>query len=418
MYLLKFLSSSSDASLDASSDRIAVEYRLACSGELYNRNVQTYDWRKSDVTRVLLRTPLELFVASQPFAAYPQELCVRLALAEVTESQEEQGGCFSRTFIPDEDIIEDLCSILSLLSRRLISPGEKVREQYPQAQSAALGSYGTDVPTPVLSSRRLTTWAQRPATVVTSFKGLQFIDNSPPPVGVNPKTLAEVLLKLPTIPEAAEIVHASRLYRAAFELIESRPDISYQLLISTVESLAAVALEEYQPEESEQLAAALPVQKRALAYGLDSEKAKRLALDACKGHRWLKKKFKKFLLEFAPKDKLVGQDRVFLVPENLCPPFEDRQSVFGLIYDMRSGNLHTALPFPRSIAIGTAPSIKWRDLPLNLLMRSDIPPVAWFERVVSIAAREYILGRTAVEVPPFVDFSPPERTELPGASIT
>jgi hypothetical protein len=49
---------------------VEVEYRLACSGELYNRNVLTADWRKSDVTRILLRTPFELFVASQPFAHY------------------------------------------------------------------------------------------------------------------------------------------------------------------------------------------------------------------------------------------------------------------------------------------------------------------------------------------------------------
>jgi hypothetical protein len=39
-----------------------VEYRLACSGVLYNRRVITADWRKSDASRILLREPVELFV--------------------------------------------------------------------------------------------------------------------------------------------------------------------------------------------------------------------------------------------------------------------------------------------------------------------------------------------------------------------
>lgn len=73
MYLLEFLRTSANTS----AGNIRVEHRLLCSGELYNRRVITYDWRKSDVTRVLLRKPCELFVASQPFAAYPQELCIR-----------------------------------------------------------------------------------------------------------------------------------------------------------------------------------------------------------------------------------------------------------------------------------------------------------------------------------------------------
>lgn len=165
MYLLRFLEGRSALIGREIADRVTVEYRLACSGELYNRKVITAGgWRKSDVTRVLLRTPLELFVASQPFAAYPQELCVRLDLSYVTESH---GGKISsiRTFLSDEDIVEDLSSILSLLSRRLISPGSKTREQHSDPQ-LALGSYGSDFPMPVLSAAPIAVWAQRPATIV------------------------------------------------------------------------------------------------------------------------------------------------------------------------------------------------------------------------------------------------------------
>jgi hypothetical protein len=90
-----------------------VEYRLSCSGELYNRNIKTGDWRKSDATRILLRTPFELFVASDPFDDYPQELCARLVVNRVVIENPPES--FTRVFLPDEDVIEDLCSLLTIL---------------------------------------------------------------------------------------------------------------------------------------------------------------------------------------------------------------------------------------------------------------------------------------------------------------
>jgi hypothetical protein len=47
MYLLSFLK---DPQCTQSAKRIAVEYRLLCSGELYNGDIIAIDWRKSDVT--------------------------------------------------------------------------------------------------------------------------------------------------------------------------------------------------------------------------------------------------------------------------------------------------------------------------------------------------------------------------------
>src|SRR5271165_6575425 len=122
MYVLRFLKERSEG--ERSAGAVEVEYRLACSGELYNRNIQTSDWRKGSATRILLRTPFELFVASQPFDDYPQELCARLVLNRAIESDQ----LFTRGFLPDKDVIEDLCSLLTLLSRRLITPVAKIRE--------------------------------------------------------------------------------------------------------------------------------------------------------------------------------------------------------------------------------------------------------------------------------------------------
>jgi hypothetical protein len=95
MYFLKFLEKARDRS-GIASDGVEVEYRLACSGELYNRKVLTADHRKGDITRVLLRSPIELFVASQPFSDYPQELCARMKIGQITEREKDIEGPMAR----------------------------------------------------------------------------------------------------------------------------------------------------------------------------------------------------------------------------------------------------------------------------------------------------------------------------------
>jgi hypothetical protein len=402
MYLLRFLEKASNQANEAVADAVGVEYRLACSGELYNRRVQTCDWRKSDATRLLLRKPLELFVASQPFSAYPQELCARLTLRYITEEQTVQNVSSKSIFLPDEDVIEDCCSVLTLLSRRLITPVAKTRVRN-QDENPPLGSYTLDVPMPILSFPRFVVWKQRPLSVLTSMEGQRIIDNAPPPVGVDPEALSAFLSGLLKLPSPVEIVYASRLYRTALELIESRADIAYQLLISTVESLAAVALRDFQPTDDEKLETQSALRQRAKEFGLGEEMTNHLALEACKGQPWLKRKFKKFLLDFVDPEVLVSQDRVFLVPQHLYPKKDDLPKVFGRIYDARSGNLHGALPFPRSVGIGVNPWINARELPVNWLAQDEVPPVAWFERAVSLAVRGFLIQSGANAAEPFVE---------------
>ena len=120
MYFVKFLQAP-----DQQAGGDEVEYRLVYSGELYNRKVLTHDWRKSDITRILLKQPVRLLVASRPFATYPQELCLRLTIAFVTEQATAGNSTSSLIFLPDDDIVEDSCAVLSLLSRRLISLSSK-----------------------------------------------------------------------------------------------------------------------------------------------------------------------------------------------------------------------------------------------------------------------------------------------------
>jgi hypothetical protein len=225
MYVLQYLKQSQQSRSGSDEETVEVEYRLACSGELYNRRVITADWRKSDITRVLLREPFELFVVGHPFDEYPQELCVRLKLSYVTEKKDWRGILSTSTFLPDEEVVQDLSSILSLLARRLISVAGKISERSPK-HIDALGSYGRDCPISILRHSEYAAWGRRPISINTSVEGQQVEFNILPPTGVDDRALKEVLLKLPGLPIADEVIHACRLYKSALELIESRPDIT------------------------------------------------------------------------------------------------------------------------------------------------------------------------------------------------
>jgi hypothetical protein len=395
-YALGFLKARSQGA--DSAGVVEVEYRLACSGELYNRNIKTGDWRKSDATRILLRTPFELFVASHPFDDYPQELCARLVVNRAIESDQS----FTRGFLSDEDVIEDLCSLLTLLSRRLITPVGKIRERHPTGIDG-LGSYGEDVPIPIMGHSKVAIWKRRPATIITTVQKQNFILNDPPPVGVDGDALSTLFGAFPTIEHAENIVNAARLYRTALELIESRPDIAFQLLISTVETLVGAAREVYKPDEAEKIKTKQEVQTQAKKYGLTEVQANHLASLACKGIGWTEKKFIRSLVNHVPLTSLVKTDRLFFLPEDLCPPPRDFEKTLKAIYRARSDSLHSGSALPRSIAIGTSPRTETRNLPLNPLKPDKVPPVAWFERVVYLAARKFLMDQIAAQSLPFME---------------
>lgn len=100
---------------------------------------------------------------------------------------------------------------------------------------------------------------------------------------------------------------------------------------------------------------------------------------------------------------LFTKDTVFMIPEHFCPPPDKAEKTLGLIYTARSGNLHGGLGFPTTAGIGTSPYIHFRQMPLNPLRPPEIPPVTWFERVVSVAAVKFLLDQTNVSAAPFIE---------------
>jgi hypothetical protein len=220
-------------------------------------------------------------------------------------------------------------------------------------------------------------------------------------VGVNPQALGKFLTELPAMRNAQDIVHSARLYKSALELIEDRSDTAYLALVSVVESLASVALRDFEPDETEKIKVQTSVEKRAREVGLCEAQARALALEACKGYGWRKRKFVKFCVDYCGAAGLEDPDRVFMVLHHLNPHEDEFENALGRIYDARSKNLHAGSPFPPGIGIGMSPSIKVRDLPVDPLGRPEIPPVPWFERIVSTAARKFLIPAGSV---PFADY--------------
>jgi hypothetical protein len=134
---------------------------------------------------------------------------------------------------------------------------------------------------------------------------------------------------------------------------------------------------------------------------LSEAQANELALEATKGEKWLARKFVKFCVDYCRRSELREPDRVFMLPEFLTPAEADFEGCLKRIYKARSRNLHAAQPFPPGVGIGTGPMVSLRGLSLDPLARVEIPPVTWFERVVSTAARRYLLAEKA---PPFLEY--------------
>jgi len=276
-------------------------------------------------------------------------------------------------------------------------------------QEARAAGVGADLPLPLLGLR-YTVWKPRGSTILTRGPHDQeVISYDPPPVGVLPDMLHSLLLKLPALPEGPRIIRAARLYREALELIETRPESAYQLLISVAETLSNAKPNCFEPTEQDRLDSKRAVYDMAVRFGLSADQAKQLALKAAEGNRWTKRKFKAFLSNRVKPDELAVKDCVFHCVEQLVPKTADFDKALGGIYDLRSGNLHEGMPLPRSVRIGIGAMIAARDLPLNPLLPSEVPPVVWFERVVSLAVRRYILDATSTRASPFAD------PVLPGA---
>ena len=388
MYILEFLKGQKPE--QPSNEVMTCEYRLLCSGEIYDGDVETFDYRKSTASRLILSFPFTVFVASNPlYNNYPQELALRFTTQMVTEERESTIKSIFM-FYPDEEIAKDIAALLCVFCRRLITVCAKVREIHPK-QYANEPEVIQDFPVDFINSIQIKSWKRHPATSILFPDGnIQVTDYNPPPKALSPEKLKKLFLGLPSLPCAESIIHSARLYALALERIYQDTDIAYQLLISSVETIANSVHKLYTPTEADMIEFKRNVANAALEYNLTKEKSERLAVEACKGTSWAKRKFSKFLLENVS-DTLWTADDLFKLPKQFpLPNKDDFEAAIGEIYEARSKALHSGGSFPASASIVTGPMLPAKTLFEFDITKRPFPPISWFERVVNTAIQGFV----------------------------
>jgi hypothetical protein len=346
-----------------------------------------YDWPKSENGRILLDEPLLLFAASRPFEDYPLELVLQLAVPFVREESQN----VTSSYHPDAEVAKDLAALLALLCRRLITVAGKASEKHSSTCYRHPLFDGVPMPMPLATSMRRVCWRRHPQMVLTSLEKQEIEDYNPLPKPVDAARLTELLLGLPRLAHAASIVASARLYVLALELIHDQPDISYQLLISSVETIASPVLTSFQPADEAKVEHRRPVFELENSLGLPEDVAKRLAIEACKGDYWIKRKFKKFLLDNASDSIWIKPDDLFPRAVGMLIPQRDNfERALGEVYEARSKATHVGQPFPATASHTGGPNLPTRIA--TTLWRSAqsgetqvFPPIIWFERVVNSA---------------------------------
>jgi hypothetical protein len=380
MYVLEYL-----AGKLTGGDPLTMEFRLLCSGVIYNGNVMTTDWTKSDVVRRILSKPFSLIATSRPIDEYPQELTLYITVPLITE----KDGAVIVTSYPDEAIAQDLAAILSVLLRRLVSVSVKASlstrkdDVIPHAENGV-------VPLPILSTADQVSWPRHPLGILRYGDGtIKVEDYNPRPKGVDAKQLAALLEQLPKAPHSSAWVSATRLYAQALPLLGRAPDIAYQLLISAIETIASSALRDYVPSRGDMVQIKGEVISLSKKLGLTEEQGADLAVAACAGNSWVSRKFRYFIMAMTD-DSLWEPDELFQLATEFSPHRDEFEKTLKNIYNSRSSALHEGKEWQDTIRLGWGPMMPAKVLPLLLAGRFKVPPVVWFERVVNLALNRYL----------------------------
>lgn len=377
MNILNFLCAKNHSADEECDSRIETEFRLCCSGVLYPKGFMG-DWRKSDGARLFLVEPFQLIVASRQYDTFPQEFALRFQLNEIVDTKDN----FTISSFPTAEIAEDIASLLTLFCRRLFTVGGEVRQRH---HALGVPESLKDFPFPVIGLENPSHWSRRPVHVVTSLEKQEVIDYQPPPHGIDRAAIRDKLMHLPHLSSAEAIVRAARRYAIAMELIESRPEIAYQMLISAIETIAGAVLSSWTPDEDQQLETRGKLFKEIKNAGVNEVDARRIVLQDCKSNPWSRRKFVEFLIRFVDEEMIESEDDLFVVLEEFHPKKTDFKKAVGDIYSMRSGASHSGHAFPMSASMGISPLIPVEVTRQLVLGNSIFPPISWFERIVNSA---------------------------------
>ena len=377
MYFIDFVRGT--LGTDADTAAASFEYRLTCSGILYNDRVVTFDNMKSDACAILATTPFALSVVNRPLdAEYPQELRLRFQVGTVTETNDT--GSASVLLTPDEEIAGDFAGLLSVFTARLVTvhcPVQTTLLDYPTDHPFH------DFPQPVVRHVSPRYRKRLKLHHITHADGRSEIQNpNPPPAAVSPERFELFLKQFAGATHAEAILRAARLYATALELADTWPDLAYTLLISSIETVAEADLSGEDGSLEDKLSMYKSLDKKAESLGLGRPDIEQLVCAAAVKEKWIMRKFKRFLEVNTPKSFWDREPGLFE------PKSEDFKGTLSQIYKKRSELLHSGVSFPETTK-ATPEGVPARAMLLHN-ERYHIPPLYWFERLVHTALVTFI----------------------------
>jgi len=217
------------------SEKVRVEYRLLCSGELYNLSAccppYYIDYWRSPFLRLILDGLPGLFVTNEPHCNYPQELSFTFDCYMIEDSSDGSSVIYNN----DQEIAEELVALISILTRRLVCVFCKISEyNYNKEKMHRLPQYW---PHQVYNVANPRIWSVKPATLIYDGQDRPKIkSHMPPPVAVDTAKLTQFLKSFASLDEAVaeNFISAARLYKTALTFIEDEPEIAYLHLIFAI----------------------------------------------------------------------------------------------------------------------------------------------------------------------------------------
>ena len=378
-----------------------VEYRLLCSGEIYNGSViAPTGWRKSSITRLLLRKPFLLFVSSQPFDRFPQEICLRARMKYRTISEENVMS----TFLPSDEIVRDISSILSLLTHRLVSNYGKIRERH----TVNLKEYGTDYrkyfqdfPQPIFGECNSITWKHRGFSIIYGANETTVKEYNPPPQPILDKVIQSIFVRLPKWNMFEVFVRVARIYQQALEMIEELPEVAYELLVFGFEAMANSHFASWRPNQNEAKDSYEQEVTTLQQAKIPKSQIRQLVNIWSAKDNWSMKKIVKFAEEFCPSDFSKEND-LFKDSGSFSDKHKNLANGLKKIYEARSGFVHRGKPLPTDAFLG----LFRKNVPVQSLIsvmhhdEKSLPPLPWFEKVFQSTISNYICKELRIKKRP------------------
>lgn len=378
-------------------DEIEVEYRLACSGSIYNGSVICSDWTKSQAARLFATDRFRLIALYDRQDPYPQELSLTFKCRFIEVNWQMGESPSTTTFAPHSEIASDLAAALTLFARRLITVSGMVRETHNCSSSNPV-----DYPAPI-QGKNGPAWPLKASTIISKPKAdlsgvdIELIQHAPEDAGLDQHALERFLKWIGDQPEslASPYLLALRLYQQALRLIHEEVTVSYQLLISAIETIATAAIS---PPAIDEI---LEKKKRLVSYlgeqGLDKEQVRKAVEADTKGASWNSHRFMKFIQGNIQQNVWSWPDSLYpgnLYLEDFMPRRGELRKMLANVYGLRSAATHSGKPFPDYVSIGLSPFISDKAMmqlgPIwpkcdKPKASSYVPPILWFERLVQSA---------------------------------